>query len=160
MTRWAPRPTAVTLASCLAGVLALAFLTACREDQPGASPQRKGELPTVDVAPPPDARVDVGRDVQERRRAESFAGVLPTRFPRGLPLPPHASLVDQGRGWVEVLVPRRPAAVREPYLQQLRGAGWEVSATGTDRWHCRRHDETVQLSLRLQGPSTRLRLEY
>jgi hypothetical protein len=120
-------------------------------------------LPTVEVAPAPDARVDVGGDVQERRRTETFSGVLPTGFPRALPLPPQASLVDQGgRGdaWVEVLVPRRPAAVRGPYLQQLRAAGWEVSPTGADAWRCSRADAAVQLTLRGQGPSTRLRLAY
>jgi hypothetical protein len=142
----------------------LALTTACGDDEGPAPHRQPGELQTVEVAPPPDAQVDPSRDVQERRRAETFAGVLPGRFPRTLPLPPQASLVDQGGGkgaaWVEVLVPRRPAAVRAPYLQQLRTAGWEVSAEGTDAWRCRRADAAVRLSLRAQGPSTRLRLEY
>jgi hypothetical protein len=140
--------------------LALLLVAACGGDEPRAPRQRSGDLPTVDVAPPPDARVDVDRDAKERRRNESFAGVLPARFPRSLPLPPQASLVDQGPGWVELLVPRRPPAVRTPYVEQLRAAGWEVSSTGTDRWHCRRGDEAVELSLSAQGPSTRLRLGY
>ena len=116
------------------------------------------------MAPPPDARVDVTRDVKERRRAETFAGVLPGGFPRTLPLPPQASLVDQGRGsggrWVDLLVPRRPAAVRAPYLQQLAKAGWQVEPAGTDAWRLRQGSSTVRLSLRAQGPSTQLRLEY
>ena len=123
-----------------------------------------GELQDVEVAPPPDARVDVTRDRKERRRAESFAGVLPGGFPRTLPLPPQASLVDQGRGaggrWVDLLVPRRPAAVRAPYLQQLAKAGWQVEPAGADAWRLRHGGSTVRLSLRAQGPSTRLRLEY
>jgi len=137
----------------------------CGGDEAAKKPALKpGELETVDVAPPPDARVDVERDVKEKRRAETFAGVLPTGFPRTLPLPPQASLVDQGRSgggaWVEVLVPRRLAAVRAPYLQQLAGAGWAASSTGSDAWQLRRDDRTVQLSMRAQGPSTRLRLGY
>ncbi|HET9767537.1 MAG TPA: hypothetical protein VFS60_11860, partial [Thermoanaerobaculia bacterium] len=96
--------------------LVLAVAGCGGSDEPRKPTSRPGELDTVEVAPPPDARVDVERDVKERRRAESFAGVLPARFPKALPLPPQASLVDQGRAaggaWIEVLVPRRPAAVR------------------------------------------------
>lgn len=127
-------------------------------------PPKRGELETVEVAPPPDARVDVERDVKERRRAETFAGVLPSGFPRGLPLPAQASLVDQGRSgggaWVELLVPRRLAAVRAPYLQQLAGAGWSATSNGGDAWQLRRDGRAVQLTMRAQGPSTRLRLAY
>jgi hypothetical protein len=133
-------------------------------EKPTATKPAAGELQTVEVAPPPDARVDVTLDVKERRRAESFAGVLPGGFPRTLPLPPQASLVDQGRDgggkWVELLVPRRPAAVRAPYLQQLAKAGWQVEPAGADAWRLRHGASTVRLSLRAQGPSTRLRLDY
>lgn len=134
-----------------------------REDAQKPAPKR-GELETVEVAPPPDARVDVERDVKEKRRAETFAGVLPSGFPRALPLPPQASLVDQGRSgggaWVEVLVPRRLAAVRAPYLQQLAGAGWSASASGSDAWQLEHAGRSVQLSMHAQGPSTRLHLAY
>jgi hypothetical protein len=150
-----PAPLLVTIC----GVLA-----ACPREAPAPSAPPQGrqgsELPTIEVAPPPDAKVDVSRDVQERRRAETFAGVLPSGFPKALPLPPQASLVDQGRGWVELLVPRRPAAVRDPFLQQLRGAGWQVTAAGADAWGLRRGGSAVRLQLRAQGPSTRLRLSY
>ncbi len=146
-------------------VVASVSAWACGDrEKPTANKPAPGELQTVEVAPPPDARVDVTRDVKERRRAEIFAGVLPGGFPRTLPLPPQASLVDQGRSggakWVELLVPRRPDAVRAPYLQQLAKAGWQVEPAGTDAWRLRHAGSTVRLSLRAQGPSTRLRLEY
>ena len=149
----------------LAMLMAVLAFSACGgKDEAKKPAPRRGELETVEVAPPPDARVDVGRDVKERRRAETFAGVLPSGFPRGLPLPPQASLVDQGRSggaaWIELLVPRRPAAVRGPYLQQLAGAGWAASSTGGDAWQLRRDGRAVQLTMRAQGPSTRLRLAY
>ena len=142
----------------------LAAVAGCGGDEPRKPTSRPGELDTVEVAPPPDSRVDVERDVKERRRAEVFAGVLPGRFPKTLPLPPQASLVDQGRdgggAWIEVLVPRRPAAVRGAYLQQLAGAGWAATPAGGDAWQLRRGESAVQLTLRAQGPSTRLRLTY
>jgi hypothetical protein len=142
--------------------LLLVAFSACGGDE-GDGPAARGgsgDLPTVEVAPAPDARVDVGGDVKERRRTETFSGVLPTGFPRAMPLPPQATLVDQGGGWIEVLVPRQPAAVRAPYLQQLRAAGWEVTPTGADAWRCSRAETSVRLTLRAQGPSTRLRLAY
>jgi hypothetical protein len=158
---------ATTRRLAMAGA-ALAALAACHHERataPQRAPARKGsDLQTVEVEPPPDAKVDVTQDKQEHRRAETFAGVLPSGFPSALPLPPQASLVDQGgsRGsaWVELLVPRRPAAVRDPYIQQLRSAGWQVKATGTDAWSVQRGGRTVRLQLRAQGPSTRLRLGY
>lgn len=121
---------------------------------------KTADLPTEEVPPPPDAHIDVSKDRQEHRRAESFSGVLPTGFPRSLPLPPQASLVDQGPRWIEVLVPRHPAEVQQPYLQQLRGAGWSVTGTGERAWSLTRGGTSVRLDLRAQGPSTRLHLAY
>ena len=79
---------------------------------------------------------------------------------RGLPLPPQASLVDQGPRWIEVLVPRHPAEVQQPYLAQLRGAGWSVTPAGERAWSLARGGAGVRLGLRAQGPSTRLHLAY
>ncbi|HEV8239057.1 MAG TPA: hypothetical protein VGS57_06805 [Thermoanaerobaculia bacterium] len=163
--RHEPSPSSSSWWALSAAIAIALTLAACdgKEEAKKPAPHR-GELETVDVAPPPDAKVDVERDVKERRRAESFAGVLPGNFPRGLPLPPHSSLVDQGRSsggaWVELLVPRRLAAVRGPYLQQLAGAGWSASANGGDAWQLRHGSAAVQLSMRAQGPSTRLHVAY
>ena len=164
MRKWRIRSPRAAAPLALAALVAFT-LAACGGESEAKKPTpHRGELETVEVAPPPDARVDVERDVKERRRAEVFAGVLPSAFPRGLPLPPQASLVDQGRSGggarVELLVPRRLAAVRGPYLQQLAGAHWSASSSGGDAWQLRRDDRAVQLSMRAQGPSTRLRLGY
>src|ERR1044072_527783 len=97
---------AVELVAC--AIVAVAFaivfmiafgvgLVGWGEDPPHKPATKRGELETVEVGPPPDARVDVLRDVKERRRAETFAGVLPGGFPRTLPLPPPARLGGQGR---------------------------------------------------------------
>jgi hypothetical protein len=123
----------------------------------GAAPG--DELQTVEVAPPPDARVDPSQDVKERRRAESFAGVLPSGFPAALPVPSGASLVDQGSRWVELLVARPPARLREEYVAQLRAAGWEV-ASRADGLELRRGSADARVRLRADGSASRVRLEY
>jgi hypothetical protein len=131
----------------------------CRDEEPAASARPVAELETVDVAPPPDANVDPSRDVQERRRAETFAGVLPEAFPQGFPLPPGASLVDQGPRWVELLVGRRSATVEPQYLAQLRAAGWRVTTAGGQH-RVERRGTSVRARLSAAGPSTRIRLDY
>jgi hypothetical protein len=98
--------------------------------------------------------------VQERRRAETFSGVLPEAFPKGLPLPAGASLVDQGARWVELLVGRSSATVAPQYLAQVRAAGWEATAAGSGQYRLQRRAQTVRAKLSAAGPSTRLRLEY
>lgn len=140
-------------------LLLLATSTACRREQPVPAAAPGDDLQTVEVAPPPDALVDIDTDVRERRRAEAFSGVLPSGFPRELPLPAGASLVDQGPRWVELLVGRRLAEVRPQYLRQLAAAKWSVAAEG-DRHRLSRGGQSVRLSLAAAGPSTRLRLEY
>jgi hypothetical protein len=147
----------VAFAAALAAMLPW---LACRRAEPAASAPPPEELQTVDVAPPPDSRVDPSRDVQERRRAESFSGVMPEAFPKGLPLPPGASLVDQGGRWVEVLVGRRSDAVSPQYVEQLRAAGWQVTRGGTGTYALRRGGTSARVSLTAAGPSTRIRIDY
>jgi hypothetical protein len=146
----------------LLGIVVGAGLTTpgCRREPEQTSPPPVPTLETVDVEPPPDARVDVSRDVQEVRRVEQLSGVLPSDFPTGLPLPPGASLVDQGPRWVELLIGRPPATVRGEFMQRVRGAGWQVETTGTDAWALQRDGTRARASLAAQGPSTRLRFDY
>ena len=131
----------------------------CRRAERQAPEPRRDDLQTVDVAPPPDARVDPSLDRQERRREESFSGVMPAGYPKSLPLPAGASLVDQGPRWVEVLVGRPTASVREEYLRRVRGAGWRTEGGGSSL-ALHREGRTVRVRLMADGPSTRLRVEY
>ena len=143
-----------------AALLAAAVLGACRGgEDPAKSERGTDDLQTVDVAPPPDARVDPSTDRQERRRAETFSGVLPGGYPESLPLPTGGSLVDQGPGWIEVLVGRAPAAVRAEYLRALGAAGWQVEGRGNDL-QLRRQGRVAGVRLSADGPSTRLRIAY
>jgi len=155
-----PRRTLLRHAPLVAALLLAVACGGDRAEPPRKAPPKAADLPTEDVAPPPDARVDLTRDRQEHRKAETFSGVLPGGFPKTLPLPPQASLVDQGPGWVELLVPRHPAEVQAPYLDLLRRHGWTLEPAGERAWSVR-HDATrVRLEIRAQGPSTRLRLAY
>ena len=143
-------------------VLVAACLLApgCRREPAQAPPPASDGLETVDVAPPPDALVDPSRDVQERRRVETFSGVLPSDFPASLPLPTGASLVDQGPGWVEVIVARTPVDLRPRYVAQLQAAGWQAASEGDGALRLSRRGASARARLRADGPSTRLRIDY
>jgi hypothetical protein len=152
-------PAAGALLAIGALLLGTAALAACRRGERAAPEPPRDEIQTVDVAPPPDARVDPSTDRQERRRAETFSGVMPPGYPASLPLPTGASLVDQGPRWVEVLVGRPPGGVREEYLRRVAAAGWRAESDGADL-QLRREGRTVRTRLSAAGPSTRLRIEY
>lgn len=131
----------------------------CRRAEEPAPELPADDLQTVDVSPPPDARVDPSLDRQERRREESFSGVLPAGYPKSLPLPGGASLVDQGPRWVEVLVGRATPSVRQEYLRRAGAAGWRVEGGGSSL-ALHRDGRTVRVRISAAGPSTRLRIEY
>ena len=158
-----PPPAARRVATLLLGtagaVLVAASLSGCRGGEEPLPEERSDDLQTVDVAPPPDARVDPSTDRQERRRAETFSGVMPAGYPTSLPMPMGASLVDQGPSWVELLVGRPLPDVRQEYLRRAREAGWRVEGAGGPL-QLGRQGQVVRVHLSAAGPSTRLRIEY
>jgi hypothetical protein len=139
--------------------IAALLAAACRR-APEPPPRPADDLQTVDVAPPPDVHVDTSLDVQEVRRVEELSGILPSDYPKDLPLPSGASLVDQGPRWVELLVGRAPAEVRPQLLQRVRAAGWQAEAAGNDAWTLRRGGVRARATLSARGPSTQIRVEY
>lgn len=140
-------------------LLACLPIAGCRRGEEAAPEPPRDDLQTVEVSPPPDARVDPSLDRQERRRDESFSGVMPSGYPKSLPLPGGASLVDQGPGWVEVLVGRASPGVREEYLRRAAAAGWRAEGGGGSL-ALHRQGRTVRVALSAAGPSTRIRIEY
>lgn len=157
--RRARLPAASGLIAALALLLASLAPAGCRRGEEAAPEPPRDDLQTVEVSPPPDARVDPSLDRQERRRDESFSGVMPSGYPKSLPLPGGASLVDQGPRWVEVLVGRAMASVREEYLRRAAAAGWRAEGGGSSL-ALHRQGRTVRVRLSADGPSTRLRIEY
>ena len=120
----------------------LVALVACTRG-PRAQRAAGGELETVEVAPPPDAGASLAGDEVERRRQESgLAGILPSDFPRDLPLPLPASLIDTERGGGEVAIllasPSSCGALREAHRLQLVAAGWREEGAGRFRQGGRR----------------------
>ena len=110
------------------GIVPLLLVAAACERPPKRSGGNgAGELETVEVAPAPDAGASLAADEVEVRRAGSgLAGVLPSDFPRDLPLPLPASLIDIERGGGEVAIVLATAA------------GWLEEAPGSYRQEGRR----------------------
>ena len=157
--RRARLPAARGFVAAVTLLLACLAPAGCRRGEAAAPEPPRDDLETVDVSPPPDARVDPSLDRQERRRDESFSGVMPAAYPKSLPLPVGASLVDQGPRWVEVLVGRPTPSVREEYLRRVAAAGWRAEGGGSSL-ALHRQGRTVRVRLSAAGPSTRLRVEY
>lgn len=122
--------------------LILVALSACGRG-PRGQQAPGGELETVEVAPPPDAGASLAGDEVERRRQEGgLAGILPSDFPRDLPLPLPASLIDteRGGGKVAILLASSSScgALREAHRLQLFAAGWREEGVGSFRQGGRR----------------------
>jgi len=159
IARRARRPNARGRVAAVALLLGCLAPAGCRRGEEAAPEPPRDDLQTVEVSPPPDARVDPSLDRQERRRDESFSGVMPAGYPKSLPLPGGASLVDQGPRWVELLVGRPMPSVREEYLRRAAAAGWRVEGGGGSLT-LHRQGRTVRVQVSSAGPSTRLRIEY
>jgi len=94
-------------------------------------PKAEDELETVDVRS--GTEVDTGSDVKAVKEGPTLTGVLPSHFPKDLPLYLPASLVDygdtaKGRKTVSLLTPDPLSDVRRALLARLRDAGWNPSA--------------------------------
>jgi len=145
-------------ADLLVPALLLLALAAC-DRAPRGQRAPAGELETVEVAPPPDAGASLAGDEVERRRQESgLAGILPSDFPRDLPLPLPASLIDTERGGGEVAIllasPSACGALRESHRVQLLAAGWREEGEGSFRQGGRR----AAVSYRDSRPGCHLRI--
>lgn len=112
-------------------VLATFAATGCakRTTSSAAAP-----LETVDVTAAPDAAASLEGDVVAPPRADAsaMAGALPESFPKEVPLPESASLVDFGADSVTLEVRAPLAEARAAYRKRLTAAGF--AATGGDAW--------------------------
>lgn len=88
----------------------------------------EGGLESGEVPPPPDAGLVV-EDAAPAAPAEigGLAGVLPSDFPRDVPVPRPASVVDLGPGWVVLYTVDAVDTVRERLDTALRARGWTPS---------------------------------
>jgi hypothetical protein len=115
-------------------LLALPAAACRRAESPAQSPPP--QLPTVDVGRPVDAHATTAGDAVEVRHEApgGISGQLPGGFPRELPLPGPAGVVDFGPGeagpWIELVAPRAAAAVEAAYRRELAAAGFTAGPQG------------------------------
>lgn len=128
---------------------------ACGGEKPTA--RAGGALETVDVAAPVDAGATTELDVVATPRAVA-AGVLPGDFPKEIPLPAGASLIDFGDGaagsWIEMVAAAPPAEVESAYRGRLARAGFREASGGV--WSRGSLRLAVAVSPRGAGATVRL----
>ncbi len=100
-------------------------------------------------------------DVQARSSEEIVGSVMPSDFPRDVPLYGSASLINQGpadpgRKFVELSVPAQRPVVERRYSAQLEAAGWRRGDAGAFL----RQGRTIVVSFREGAPGTWVRIEY
>lgn len=97
----------------------------------GAKGPGERPLETVEVAAQPDAGASLAGDPVEAPRADAaLAGALPRGFPREVPLPERASVVDFGERSVTLEVPSALGTARADYLGRLAAAGFAAGPDG------------------------------
>lgn len=121
------------------------------------------EIDTVDVTP--GLEVDTSGDEQARARQPALSGILPTDFPRDLPLYLPASLVDYGeseagRPTVTLLTADEISRVRRDLHAKLAAAGWESSSGAAGTEVLKKGGARAWLVLEDGRPGTRYRYEY
>jgi hypothetical protein len=101
----------------------------------------------VEDAPPPAA-------------PEGVSGVLPSDFPRDVPLYSPSSLVDFGEGpsgpFVLFFSPDPADGVLQQLRRELSGRGWEAGEEAT--WH--KGNRQVRVLVRGEPTGTEIRVEY
>lgn len=118
------------------------------------------ELETVDVGEPLDAELSTESDTKARGVGSHVAGVLPEGFPRDLPLPAPATLVDfggagAGQSFVEFFSPDSATTLGPRWERQLAAAGWSRSGAAWSRAGRR-----VRVIVEGSPPGSRVRIEY
>jgi hypothetical protein len=115
------------------------------------------DLRTEEVAPAPDAHADLEGDAVARPAPAqpALSGQLPAGFPRDVPLPAPASLVDFDARSVTLEVPTPLAATRASYGRRLAAAGFAPSAGGAWTRGARR----LVVAYEAHGDASRVRIE-
>ncbi len=138
----------------------LLVIVACSKPAPVAG---DGPLEVVDVEP--TVEITSVDDPQEQRRALALSGVLPDRFPDGLPLHLPASVVDistasEDQQAVTLMLDQPPSTVEEAQLELLRSAGWTISPEANGGWLLARGEVRVRMAIKRGDVGTQLRFEY
>lgn len=144
---------------CLFPFLVLPMVGGCGPAPPAGEPAPP-QATTVEVGAAPDATLSTASDRVETRHESAFAGVLPTGFPKDVPVYEPSSLVDfgEGGGWsYSVFQTSQDLAVaRQRFQELLRARGWAAdSAAGFVKQG--RH---LRVEFESAHPGARIRVEY
>lgn len=146
------------------GALLLAGLAclACGTPPPVEVDKRPSEI--VDVQPVIED-VHTSGDAQAVAKKPSLTGVMPSSFPKDLPLLLPASLVDfgttpEGLRSVSLATPTSSAKVRPELLSLLSAQGWQPQGSEGSATLLRKDDRTVRLLIESASSGAVYHFEY
>lgn len=146
--------TLLLIAACALGPLA-----GCTSDS--GSNEHKAPEETVDVAP--SLEIPIEDDIQAVPRKVDLAGIMPSSFPKNLPLYSGSSLVDFGDeadfSWVELLADARQESIKTDLADKLRNKGWDLEEF-ENAFVLRRDGREARVYFRDGDPGTLYRYEY
>lgn len=150
----------VWLLAALAALAVVAVL-GCR-DRATTETAPKNDLPTVDVAPAPDAALSISEDAIAKpyESAGGLSGALPEGFPKDVPVFLPASLVDSrstsdGSFSLTLDASRPTAEVEAGQRALLERAGWSV-----DEGRYRKQGRRVTVTFEARPTGTRFVVSY
>ena len=128
--------------------------------------QSQIELTTVDVQPQVDAGLTTAYDEKAIVYVDSVSGVLPSDFPKDIPLYAPASLIDMGsteagRPFVLFATPDDRDRVSPGVASPLASAGWDkLSTDTTGRATFGRASRRIWFRVESSGVLTEITIEY
>ena len=133
-------------------------LGACSPAADGPQPPEE----TVDVLPALEIPID--DDEQAAPRKIDLSGIMPSNFPKSLPLYEGSSLMnfgdDEGKAWVDLITDTRSARVETSLRRSLGAAGWSVDETAPGVWQLAKGSARARILFRAGDPGTVYRYEY
>lgn len=140
-------------------LMALSVLGACTKE---ADQDPKAAAETIDV--PPALEIPIDNDPQAVPRKIDVSGIMPSNFPKSLPLYGDSSLMnfgdDDGKAWVDLLTQDGSAQVEKSLRRALGRAGWSVEEAAPGVWQLGKGATRARVLFRDGDPGTVYRYEY
>lgn len=146
-------------------ILVVVAFAACGGSQTGGDQQTAEPLEVEEISLPVDSGLSTETDRKGPPIVQGVAGILPSDYPRDLPIHKPSSVSDfgtaeNGSRFVELESPTGMASVAAGLEQQLRQAGWTLERSGTGAYRVSKDGSVVTIVVSELYSGSRIRIEY